>query len=185
MTCQRDRDIRPELCRRLRAGFPEALVLDEVGLAHGDVRVDVAVLTPARFHGYEVKADADALKRLPRQVAAYSQVLDRCTLVVGPRHLDAAAPLLPWWWGILVATADGFHLGRTALPNPSPSAHDTARLLWRDEVLALLEARDAVRGIRGKAKGALYQRLVEVVPHAELRAHVRKAVCARGDWRTA
>ncbi|CAM3463234.1 hypothetical protein G4177_06185 [Corallococcus sp. ZKHCc1 1396] len=46
--------------------YPEARVLPELGLEYGLVRVDLAVLSPALLHGYEVKADADTLRRLPR-----------------------------------------------------------------------------------------------------------------------
>jgi hypothetical protein len=179
----RDSDIRPMLCRRLRAAHPDALVLDEVGLMHGHVRVDVAALSPDCFHGFELKADADSLRRLPVQVWRYGEVLDACTLVTGPRHLDAALPLLPAWWGVLVATGEDFHVGRAVRPNPEPVALNTARLLWRDEALALLEARDAVRGFRAASKLKLYKRLLEVVPADELRGLVRRTVLARGDWR--
>lgn len=182
---QKDTDVRPGLLARLRAAHPAARVLEEVGLHHGHVRVDVAVLGAECFHGYEVKADADSLKRLPVQVWRYSEVLDRCTLVVGPRHVDAALPLLPAWWGVAVATADGFHPARPALLNPGPCAHNTVRLLWREEALALLEEVGAARGVRGKSKDTLYWRLVEAVPAAELRAHVRRRVLARTGWRAA
>lgn len=180
----RDSDIRPLLCRRLRAAHPDALVLDEVGLVHGHVRVDVAALSSDCFHGYEVKADADSLRRLPTQVWRYGEALDACTLVTGPRHLDGALALLPPWWGVVVATGEDFHQGRAALPNPSPSPVYTTMLLWRDEVLALLESRDAARGFRKSCRLTLYHRLVEVVPAAELRGLVRRTVLARGDWRT-
>ncbi|WP_163998663.1 sce7726 family protein [Pyxidicoccus caerfyrddinensis] len=183
MSCRRDADVRPGLVARLRAAHPGSQVLEEMGLHHGHVRVDVAVISADCLHGYEVKADADTLKRLPVQVWRYGEVMDRCTLVVGLRHLDAALPLLPAWWGIVIASRDGFHAARPALPNPDPCAHNTCRLLWREESLALLDEVGAARGVRGKAKNTLYRRLVEVVPAAELRAHVRRLVVARGDWR--
>lgn len=179
----RDADIRPMLCRRLRAGNPEALVLDEVGLMHGHVRVDVAALSPDCFHGYELKADADSLRRLPVQVWRYGEVLDACTLVTGPRHLDAVLQLLPPWWGLLVVTGEDFHLGRAARPNPEPVNLNTARLLWRDEVVALLEARGSMRGFRAASKLKLYHHLLEVVPADEQRGLVRRTVLARGNWR--
>jgi hypothetical protein len=49
-------------------------MLDEFGLEHGEVRVDVAVIN-GELHGYEIKSERDTLERLPRQVKAYSAVL--------------------------------------------------------------------------------------------------------------
>lgn len=178
-----DTDIRPALHQYLRAVHPGAQVLDEVGLHHGQVRVDVAALGVDAFHGYEVKAEADTLQRLPLQAWRYSEVLDRCTLVAPAVHLEAAAALVPEWWGLLCVEADGFHVVRPAAVNPSPDAHNTARLLWRAEALALLEELGAVRGYRAASKDRLYRRLLEVVSPVEARAHVRRIVCARGDWR--
>lgn len=183
MRTAHDADIRPALRRHLQSVHPGARVLDEVGLHHGQVRVDVAVLTVDALHGYEVKAEADTLQRLPTQTWRYSEVMDACTLVVTSSHLEEAAALVPTWWGLLAAEPEGFRPVRPAGVNPGPDAHNTARLLWRDEVLALLEQLGAVRGYRAASKNRLYRRLLEVVSPEEARAHVRRIVCARGDWR--
>ena len=89
MTCLRDADIRQPLAQHAATTYPGAQVLHEVGLLHGQCRVDVAALSPACLHGWEIKGDTDSLKRLPSQVEADSRVLDRCTLVVGDVHVAA------------------------------------------------------------------------------------------------
>ncbi|MBJ6762794.1 sce7726 family protein [Myxococcaceae bacterium JPH2] len=182
-----DSDVRPPLRQLVAALTPDALVLDELGLDHGRVRVDVATLAPDALHGYEIKADADTLRRLPGQVDAYSAALDRCTLVVGPAHLDAVTKLVPAWWGLMLARweADTLELQsvRRGRRNPEPDAAATVRLLWRTEALALLESRNAAKGLRNKSKAALYRRLCAELPAARLRAEVRRALVARGDWR--
>ncbi|MDA8118743.1 MAG: sce7726 family protein, partial [Gammaproteobacteria bacterium] len=74
----------------------DTVVLDELGICRGEVRVDVAVVN-GEIHGYEIKSDRDSLRRLASQVELYSKVLDQATLVAGERHFDAAAALLPEW----------------------------------------------------------------------------------------
>ncbi|MCY1043321.1 hypothetical protein OV208_18535 [Corallococcus sp. bb12-1] len=65
-----DADVRPPLMHMVKATYPEARVLPELGLEYGLVRVDMAALSPARLHGYEVKADADTLRCRPRPTTA-------------------------------------------------------------------------------------------------------------------
>lgn len=160
-------------------------VLDEVGLEHGQVRVDLLLLSPEALHGLEVKSERDTLKRLPAQVHAYSESLDLCTLAVAEHHLAEAQALLPPWWGVLVATRRrGLHLLpiREPRPNPAPSPVACARLLWRQEVLAELRQAGVKGAIRGPGEH-LRHRLATLVPAEELRARVRTALCARQDWR--
>ncbi|MFP2897815.1 sce7726 family protein [Corallococcus sp. 4LFB] len=188
MACTaRDRDIRPALRQRVAEAAPGGRVVDELGLCHGFVRVDVASITADCLHGYELKADRDTLSRLPVQVEHYSQAMDRCTLVTGDGHLQEALRVVPSWWGILRVEADLFGLRmeqlRAARPNPAPDALATCRLLWHKEALAFLEELGAARGVRGKSRAALYARLVEVVPEAQLRARVRQVLLKREEWR--
>ncbi|WP_375758753.1 hypothetical protein [Corallococcus exercitus] len=90
-----DTDVRPPLVRSVQATCPEAWVLPELGLELGLVRVDLAALSTACLHGYDVKADADTLRRLPAQTACYGAVLDRCTLVAGAEHLERGHEPVP------------------------------------------------------------------------------------------
>ncbi|WP_147446747.1 sce7726 family protein [Corallococcus sp. CA047B] len=134
-----------------------------------------------------MKADADTLRRLPVQAHCYSAVLDRCTLVAGARHLARGQDLVPAWWGLVLARGgpDGVTLEevRPSADNSSPSPGATLQLLWRAELLALLEEAGAARGLRSAGKARLLARLLELLPGDVLRSRVREAVCARGDWR--
>ena len=101
-------------------------------------------------------------------------------------HTAPAPAPLPPCWGIEVATsAPGglvqLRTEREAQPNPAHQSLALARLLWREEALGLLVARGAARGVRGKAKAVLYQRLVAELSLAELGAEVRHLLRAR-DW---
>ena len=184
MACTaRDRDIRPALRQQVALAAPGAVVRDELGLAHGVCRVDVASISADCLHGYELKADRDTLSRLPAQVARYSQVMDRCTLVAGDAHLQDALQVVPPWWGILRVEVDLFGLRfeqlREARANPAPDALATCRLLWRGEALTFLEELRSADGIRSKSRNVLYARLVAAVPAEQLRARVRHALLTR------
>lgn len=183
-----DADIRPALTAWVRARDPHARILEEVGVLHGDVRVDLAAFSPRRLHGYEVKSDVDSARRLARQVAAYSKVLDRCTLVVGEKLGRAwrGASTVPPWWGILLAgrlegRVEIVEL-RSATPNPEVEPLALAQLLWRDEALRLLRQVGAGRGLSGVPRKKLYQRLSEVLPLPPLQHHVRRVLLERREW---
>ncbi len=184
----RDADIRPALTSWLKASSPTSSSRRACGLLHGDVRVDVAALSPRRFHGFEVKSDVDSVRRLARQVAAYSKVLDRCTLVVGERLGRAwrGADTVPPWWGILLAGHVQGEVAmvelRPAAPNPAVDPLAVARLLWRQEALHLLCHVGAGRGLGGATRVRLYQKLVEVLPLESLQHHVRRTLLARREW---
>jgi len=187
----RDGDVRVALHKYLdqihAQEMHETRLVDEFDLC-GEVRVDVAVIN-GHLAGYELKSERDTLRRLPTQVEIYSRVLDWATLVVAERHLDHARPLLPEWWGVMVATGapDGVALVLDKEPaeNPSVSPQHLVRLLWRDEVLNALEHRGLDHGVRSKPRGAMWARLAETVPLAELRMIVRDCLKRREGWRSA
>lgn len=91
-----DVDIRPVLRRSLLASTAGegSVVVEELGLCRGRVRVDLAVVNGS-LHGYEIKSDRDSLDRLAGQADVYSKVLDQVTLVVGERHLAHAMDRVP------------------------------------------------------------------------------------------
>jgi hypothetical protein len=71
---------------------------------------------------------------------------------------------------------------RTARTNPQQQPLSVAKLLWRDEVLAVLESLGAAKGVRSKPRKVLYERLVHAMPLEELRAEVRRRLKARESW---
>lgn len=185
-----DPELRDALKRRVLVRHqhdPETRVIDELGLAHGTSRIDIAVVN-GQLHGIEIKSDRDRLVRLESQMAAYNAVLDRVTLVVGARHVEAALQAVPTWWGVMLAQVGprgGIHFQslQRARRNPAVEPLAVAELLWRDEALTLLEQLGAARGLSGARRAALYTRLAEVAPLVRLRAHVRERLRARTEWR--
>lgn len=163
--------------------YPGARILDEVGLAHGDVRADVVALTTETFHAIELKSHADTLRRLPLQVQVYGQVADMCTLVVAARLCSEAWGLLPAWWGVVISHhGHGLESVRRAERNPSPSPYTTASLLWRPEAMALLKEPGAARGHSRSHHRKLCAALAAALPEPALRAHVRAQLLRRDGW---
>jgi hypothetical protein len=187
----RDFDVRTALRRKVfarYAGDPGTRIIHELGLACGAARADIAVVN-GRLHGYEIKSDSDTLERLPSQITVYGAVFDRVTLVVGERHLAKSLATIPDWWGVKVAVAGPrcavhFREERLPLNNDGVVAIAVAQLLWRGEVLSLLEASGSAAGVRGKSRMVVWQRLVESMSLDNLRREVRAQLKAREGWRS-
>ncbi|HEY9199296.1 MAG TPA: sce7726 family protein [Gammaproteobacteria bacterium] len=187
----RDADIRKALICKLsnkHGASARAQIIEELGVDHGGVRIDVAVIDDF-MHGYEIKSNKDTLRRLSEQANAYSKVFTTVTIVVGDRHVDEVTNYIPDWWGILQATwienraAVNLRHRRRARINPTPESLLVARLLWRDEALAELERLGLDKGIRSKSRDELYQRLAIHVPSRDLQKIVSKRLVTRNDWR--
>lgn len=186
--------IRKALIRKLleedHSNDPETVVVEELGLRHGTVRVDVALVN-GRLHGFELKSDLDTLLRLPRQMQVYNLVLDRITLVVGKNHVHEAINIIPDWWGVLIAKSIDlaghikFYEIRQPEDNPSLDSRSIAKLLWRDEALDILEQLGHASGIRSKRRDVIYERLISVLSQEELKAKVRRSLSTRINWRVA
>lgn len=165
----------------------DTLVINELGLGHGACRVDIAVIN-GHIRGLEIKAEADSLVRLPRQVSAYGEVVDKATLIVAERHLLGAMAILPEWWGVIVATralsgAVLFRRERPELVNHMTDAIMLARLLWRDEVVALLRGHGVDDRALRAPRAVLYKLLVEALSRRMLARTVRETLKARETWR--
>jgi len=169
------------------ANDPHTSIIEELGLRHGEVRIDLAVVNGS-LHGYELKSDKDTLERLPNQARIYNSIFDRITLVVGCKHAYEAIKLIPEWWGIKIAEQDlrkniCFHNIRNERMNPSPDALSIAKLLWRDEAIAFLDEINSADGVRSKTKAEIYKRIIEKVDLKTIRIKVREQLRTRKNWR--
>ena len=180
-----DAAIRPVLKAKLLRDTgrdAETVLIEELGLSRGHVRVDIAVVNGS-LNGYEIKSDRDSLRRLGPQVELYSKVLDRANLVAGGRFLSAASTVIPDWWGLIeiVRTPKALQLKtvRRAQRNPARDPRILAELLWADDALALLEERNAAKGLRGKPRRLLWDRVCELFNVEEIAAAVRARLKAR------
>ena len=159
-----------------------AVLLEELGLCRGRVRVDLAVVN-GQMHGYEIKSDCDRLSRLDVQAEIYAKVFDRVTLVVGDRHLEQGVVAVPAWWGVLHArhSAGGLRFSpvRRSKKNPNRDPRSLVELLWLDGAIRLLEEHAAVRGMRGKPRRIVWDRICDHLGIDEISAAVRTQLKAR------
>ena len=160
----------------------DTVVIEELGLCRGQVRVDLVVVK-GLLHGFEIKSDRDSLRRLAGQVDFYSRVLDRSTIVVGNRHFAKAMDIVPTWWGVLRCEPSSeelrFRTVRQGKKNPQRDPRSLVGLLWLDDAIALLEARDAARGIRGKPRRVVWDRVCEYFKVEEIADAVRASLKER------
>jgi hypothetical protein len=188
---ERDRSTLDDLSIRvaLRSRLLEAhsfqtdtIVLEELGLCRGRVRIDVAVVNGS-LCGYEIKSDRDNLRRLTTQIDVYGKVLDEATLVVGNRLLAEAIETVPRWWGVLrvTQTNGGVEFTEVRCPrrNPQRNARALVELLWCDDALALLERRNAARGVRGKPRRIVWDRVCNRFDVEEIGEAVRAQLKSR------
>jgi hypothetical protein len=187
----RDQEIRRALRRYLTVAFgedPSALIIDELGVCRGTVRVDMAVVN-GELKGFEIKSDRDTLGRLEAQAAIYNRVFDTLSIVVGSRHLQRVEPMIPGWWGIWVVDQLGGHDALTCIRAESRNEHidpySLVQLLWREETLALLLRHNLASGLRGKPRRHLWDILASNLTINDLRDSVRAQLKARQLWRSA
>lgn len=186
----RELDIRLALFHSVRdehADDPNTLIIEELGLCEGVARVDLAVVN-GKVHGFEIKSAQDTLTRLPSQAEVYNRALDRVTIVIDKRHVQAAKPIIPKWWGIREARAasDGtvtLKEVRAPADNPRLDAFAQAQLLWRSEALEELAKRSLDGGLKSKSRRLIWKRLAEVISPAELGEIVRMRLKSRSAWR--
>lgn len=164
-------------------------IIEELGIRHGSVRVDIAVVNGI-MHGYEIKSDLDNLKRLPEQMREFNAVFDQLTLIVGKQHLYQAMQTVPEWWGIKIAKINSankviFQTIREAEENKKQESISIARLLWRGEALRILEERNRAEGVRSKPREFIYTRMADELDMETLKGEVRDVLLnSRGDWRS-
>ena len=185
-----DKDIRPSLKRALASQYgndKHTLIVEELGLYHGQVRVDVAVINGS-LHGFEIKSDRDNFLRLDEQMRAYNSILDYVTLVVGKSHIHEALETIPDWWGIIMAKSNANEIDfiklRDSQKNDSTDKSSVASLLWREEALSILEKISADKGVRSKPRRFIYERLAETLDAETLKKQVRQKLRSRTNWRS-
>jgi hypothetical protein len=175
--------LRAHLSPRLAA---EDLLVDELPLAFRAVRADVALVN-GHLEGFEIKAGTDTLKRLPAQLEGYEKVFEYLWIVTTKTHLAAVRSLAPPACGLMLAHCGvegaALRLIRRAKRNAKRDPSHLVRLLWRDEVLAKLEALGLSRGLKTKPKIALFSALAQAMAVDDLADYVRLCLKARGDWR--
>jgi hypothetical protein len=160
------------------AGAQQAV--EELWVPRSHERADLAVLGRT-MDGFEIKTDRDTLRRLPRQIAAYGRLFDRCTVVIADKHCEKATELVPAWWGVTAIAVNGcvsFKTLRKPRQNPGPDPDTLVRLLWRDEVIMALRELGAEPDPKAH-RTSLWSELLTTTTLSQLRRAVRGALISR------
>jgi hypothetical protein len=190
MLATTDQEIRAALHRKKLRSYHKAddvIIIDELGLSHAKVRIDVAVIS-AEVHGFEIKSSLDTLDRLPGQLEFYSKGLSRLTLVCADKHLAKAERIVPDWCGLVRAQKGlrggiAFETVRRARANPTVDAIHVAHLLWHSEAAELLEGFGASPRELKRSRLQLYIDLAAQMPIADLITAIRNFMVQRSAWR--
>jgi hypothetical protein len=163
-----DATIREALLRKLdqQKSRPRA-VLQELHVHNGKAIADVVTLH-SEAHCYEIKGATDRIERITAQGVYYNAAFRRITLVTTECNLRRALRLVPQFWGIMVAIANGeavrFRHVRAARLNPNFEKQLAAMTLWKSEMLELVSEPGAER----KPRRLLAQLIAETRRELEL-----------------
>jgi hypothetical protein len=121
--------------------------LEEVSLAYNRTRIDAAAFVGGVLTGFEIKSAQDTLFRLKRQARRYRRYFRQLVLVASEHHIEAAADVLPGWWGVWVVSPvpTGFEVVRRRHPARPPRFNvrqrpeSLAGLMWKRELMDCLE----------------------------------------------
>lgn len=185
-----DFEIREALHRKVLKFYHRSdstIIVDELGLAHGKNRIDVAVLN-GHLHGYEIKSAKDTLTRLPDQLSQYRKSLQKLTIVVAPNHIDGVFAIAPEWSGIIEARKGprggiSFTTVRKATINPEVDEVALAHLLWRKEAVELLVRYGVSEKELKKPRKQLYELIASEASLEELVSWIKEKFMARETWR--
>lgn len=176
-----ERSIRDSLRPLARdAAGTAAILVDEFWVPPTGERADLVSIS-SQLCAYEIKSTRDTLRRLPRQIGAFSRLFDRCTAVLATKHVAAGEAMIPHWWGVIEAADHGDHpleWRRRPLANPAVDVELLVRLLWRDEALAALTDL-GVSAHNRLDRQALWRLLIREAGPSQLQAKVCHALLHR------
>ena len=168
---------------------PNTLVIDELGVAHGKNRADIAVLN-GTIHGFEIKSSKDTLSRLPEQINEYSRCFEKVSIIAAPNHIERLQLMLPSWCGLILATkgakgAITFKTIRRAQKNPKIEIYAMAHFLWRKEIIEILTQLGESENNLKLSREKLYKLLPESTTTKQLTKLIKAKFMSRTAWRSA
>ncbi|KEC86329.1 MULTISPECIES: sce7726 family protein [unclassified Acinetobacter] len=163
-----DLEIRQNLILRLsNQRFKPRAILEELRVHNGNAIADIVALYE-EAHCYEIKGSNDKIERIVKQGSFYDTSFRKITLVTTENHLEKAQTLAPQYWGIMLVkkTKDQctFKSIRSAKNNPNFTKNLASLMLWKSEMLQLLEHQK----LHSKPREFLAKKLSESRKKAEL-----------------
>lgn len=184
--------IRDAVVTRARELWPEARIIHELNVEHGQVRADLAAVSPDTLVLFEIKSERDKLHRLSNQLRHFGPVC---------HHLIVAAHE-KWCGGSKLPNGDVEPIIRFAghgelwpFPEPSPQPwgrawaapyrnstrpwpHRMLRLLWTDE-LRLVASREGMERVHRMPGYELADALANKMTGSEVELAVCQALRRR------
>jgi hypothetical protein len=170
----RDADIRVPLeawIKRRHMREPDTKIIHELPIPRPSARVDMAVIN-GRLAGFEIKSDVDSAARLVNQVASFSQVFERMTLVTTRKHAGNLPKHVPDWWEILVCDGSEFRVQRRGRANADVDVRRLLHVLTRAELLHVEE----ICTINSRSKNRVKEVIIEDILSESSPRSTRSAV---------
>jgi hypothetical protein len=166
---------------------PGTMVIDELGVAHGKNRIDIAVVNGC-IHGYEIKSSKDNLTRFSSQLESYAQCFEKLSFIAAENHIQELKRQTPEWCGIILAEkgtrgAINFSTLRRSKKNPEVNVIAMAHFLWKKEVIEILQGLGAENVMLKGARASLYENLSKMITVDELSLKIKNSFLNRNDWR--
>lgn len=168
---------------------PDAMVIDELGVAHGKNRIDIAVVNGC-IHGYEIKSSKDNLLRISSQLDSYVKCFEKLSVITAENHLDALMKKTPEWCGIILAEKEQqgnikFTTLRESKTNPDVDIVAMAHFLWKKETIEMLKSLGADKDMLKGTRINLYKNLSRMITIPELSEKIKYLFMGREEWRVA
>lgn len=152
----------------------------EVSIERSCVRADVAAVVDGRIVLVEVKGETDSNARLLKQLLGYGTVADRVVLWCDERIAVKCEPCARSFEYVEARTPR--ELLVSPIATPPRHLRGVLSMLIQPEALALAVERGCARGVRGKSKPSVVERLIsDGVSLDEASAAVARAWPSR-DW---
>ena len=121
------------------------------------------------------------------QQEIYKRVFEKMTLVVDEKHAHEAVKIVPSCWGlIVVGIRDGAPYADEIWPARTNRELDPlaiAQLLWREEIMELMQYFDLDQGNKSKSRKLLWQVLAKKLTVDQLKAFVCYKLKQRNKWK--
>ncbi|MFA1819557.1 sce7726 family protein [Virgibacillus oceani] len=163
---------------------PSTIIVNELDVCSGSAIMDIAVIN-GKIHGFEIKSEFDTLERLQTQGKYYNKVFDTVTLVVSDKHIEKAIDLIPEWWGIysVVTNQDSIEVVRNPKLNESINVFSLSLMLWKPELICLLNEHGITKGLKSKTRRELSKITTESVNPSDIKSFVKSALKGRKPWK--
>lgn len=185
----KDIDIRNRLKESLLKKYyldNHSKVVEEMGIFEGVNRVDIAVVN-GHLHGFEIKSESDNLLRLSQQINSYCKIFDYISVVASEKHVINIIDYVPSYCGIFKAInhKDKVKIISVRKPkiNRSIESYALVQLLWKSELINILNELGIHKGLQSKPKEYLWNLLCKSLKKEEISNLVRKNLKVRQNWR--